>query len=111
MRGPRSRMPEAKTAAGGALSTVEAVNAAFASAAQVMQQGRLEEAAALWPEVIAGYEALEGPTGQGTLTAKGAYAIVLAQQGKLEEAGSLYREVVKGKTAALSATHASTLAR
>ena len=101
---------EAQAAAGGALTTAEAVGAAFATVEQLKQQGRLEEAAALWLEVIAGYEALEGgPTGENTLAAKMKYAIVLNNQGKLEEAGMLYLEVIEGETAALGANHASTL--
>ena len=67
--------------------------------------GAQQAAAALWPEMIAGYEAL----GQSTMAAKENYAIVLESQGKLEEAELDYREVVEGQTTALGDKHTSTL--
>ena len=94
---------EARSAAGGALTTEKAVLTAAATAEQLSAQGRLEEEAALWLEVIAFHEPLEGPTGEGTLRAKGSYASVLMTQGKLEEAERLYREVLMGCAAAVQA--------
>jgi len=92
------------------LATAEAVGASFDAAEQLYQQGRLEESAALWPEVIASYEALEGgSTGMGSLPAKGNYALVLSDQGKLEEAAKLYREMDDVLTASLGAGHWQTL--
>ena len=92
-----------------AAPTEVAVGVAFDAAAQLMQQGRLEEAEALWPEVITGYEALGGPWLDDALGAKNNYADLLQQLGKLDEACKFYRDVIKGQTAALGANHASTL--
>ena len=50
------------------------LTAAHDTADQLCQQGRLEEAAARFPQVIEGFEALQGPTGIITLTAKVNYA-------------------------------------
>ena len=96
-------------AAGGTLATDEAVSAAFDAATQLEDQGRLQEAAAMWPEVIAGYELLDGLTGENTLVAKSNYADLLRQQGRLEEAGTLYLTVIEGETVALGDNHAITL--
>jgi len=95
----QAAVAEARTLAGGARATTEALDAARAAASQLKQQGRLEEAAALYLEVMVGYEALQGPTGRETLSAKNCYAIMLEQQDKMEEAGMLYREVIEGQTA------------
>ena len=51
-----------RAAAGGAVTTKAAASAAFDTAKQFVDQGRLQEAAALFPEVISGHEQVWGPT-------------------------------------------------
>ena len=83
---------EALSHAGGRLTTKEALFAAFASAKEMSIQGKHQQAASIWPEVIAGFEACFDLS--NVMQSKFNYCQSLLNLDRLDEASVTIQQVV-----------------
>jgi tetratricopeptide (TPR) repeat protein len=72
-------------------------------------QGKLQEAEAMYQQALTGYEKALGPDHTSTLDSVHNLGILYKDQGKLQKAEAMYQRALTGKEKALGPDHTSTL--
>jgi tetratricopeptide (TPR) repeat protein len=74
-----------------------------------LDQGKLQEAEAMYQQALAGYQKVLGPDHTSTLAAINNLGTLYSRQGKLQEAEAMHQQALAGYQKALGPDHTSTL--